>query len=224
MTVSGGQVPAISRFTPKERRLIARLRTPELVQRFLSRLPYNAERKGETLRSFRQVVRHRTAHCLEAALFAACVLEQHGYPPLVMGLESADYLDHILFVYQKRGRWGSVARSRDPGLHGRKPVFRSVRALALSYFDAYVDYTGAITGYALIDLHGLGNFDWRFARRNMWSVERFLTRQKHKPVKPSRARVKRLRQEYSDYRERYGKKPLYYRGRETWTEIPKEFL
>ncbi|MEI7805331.1 MAG: hypothetical protein WCI56_08395 [Hyphomicrobiales bacterium] len=224
MTVSGGQVPAISRFTPKERRLIARLRTPELVQRFLSRLPYNVERKGETLRSFRQVVRHRTAHCLEAALFAACVLEQHGYPPLVMGLESADYLDHILFVYRKRGRWGAVARSRDPGLHGRKPVFRSVRALALSYFDAYVDYTGAITGYALIDLRKLGNFDWRFARRNMWSVERFLTKQKHKRVKPSRARVKQLRRKYIDYRERYGKKPLYYRGREAWTEIPKEFL
>lgn len=224
MKVSGGQVPAISSFTPKERRLIARLRTPELVQRFLSRLPYNVERKGETLRSFRQVVRHRTAHCLEAALFAACVLEQHGYPPLVMGLESADYLDHILFVYRKRGHWGAVARSRDPGLHGRKPVFRSVRSLALSYFDAYVDYTGAITGYALIDLHGLENFDWRFARRNMWSVERFLTKQKHKRVKPSRARVKRLRQEYRDYRERYGKKPLYYRGREAWTEIPKEFL
>src|SRR5262249_44634257 len=75
---------ALSIFTPAERRLIRRLRTPILVQRFLNRLPYNTEAKPgpETLRSLRQVLRHRTAHCLEAALFAACILEQYGFPPL----------------------------------------------------------------------------------------------------------------------------------------------
>src|SRR6185312_8572155 len=67
--------PFGNRFTPAERRLILGLRTPAKVQRWLNRLPYNGERHGETLRSFRQVVRHRTAHCLEAALFAACALE-----------------------------------------------------------------------------------------------------------------------------------------------------
>ena len=56
-----------------------------------------------------------------------------------MGLESVDMLDHVIFVYRHRGKWGSVARSRDPGLHGRKPVFRSPRALAESYFDPYID-------------------------------------------------------------------------------------
>src|SRR5215475_9552598 len=114
--------PALATFTPAERRLIRRLRTPILVQRFLNQLPYNTEPKPdpETLRSLRQVLRHRTAHCLEAALAAACILEQHGFPPLVMSLKSIDYLDHVIFVYRERGRWGSVARSRDPGLHGRK--------------------------------------------------------------------------------------------------------
>ena len=111
-----------TRFTASEQRLIRRLRSPLAVQRYLNRLPYNTETRGDTLRSFRQVARKGTAHCLEAALFAACVLEQHGYPPLVMGLESIDGLDHVIFVYKHRGRWGSVARSRDPGLHGRKPV------------------------------------------------------------------------------------------------------
>ena len=80
--------PPLAIFTPAERRLIARLSTPNLVQRYLNRLPYNTERGGETLRSFRQVLRHGKAHCSEAALFAACVLEQHGYPPLVMSIES----------------------------------------------------------------------------------------------------------------------------------------
>src|SRR5262245_6966182 len=109
--------PPLSAFTPAERRLIRRLRTPDDVQHFLNSVPYNAETRGETLRSFRQVVRHRTAHCAEAALFAACVLEQHGYPPLLLSIESADYLDHVIFLYRHRGRWGTVARSRDPGLH-----------------------------------------------------------------------------------------------------------
>ena len=215
--------PPLASFTPAERRLMARLRTPNLVQRYLNRLPYNTEPRGETLRSFRQVLRHGRAHCSEAALLAACILEQHGYPPLLMTFESVDYLDHVIFVYRARGRWGSVARSRDPGLHGRKPVFRSPRALAMSYFDPYIDPTGCITGYAVVDLSLLGTYDWRFARRNMWAVERFLVRIRHKRLKFSRARVRRLRAWYQDYRAKYGKKPLSYRGREKWTQIPQEF-
>ena len=94
---------------------MASLRTPLLVERWLRRLPYNHEKGGETLRTFRRVVRDHTAHCLEAALFAAAVLEAHGYPPLLMSLESSDQLDHVIFVYRKDGRWGSdrpLARSR----------------------------------------------------------------------------------------------------------------
>jgi len=215
--------PPLANFTPAERRVVARLSTPNLVQRYLNRLPYNTEPRGETLRSFRQVLRHGRAHCSEAALLAACILEQHGYPPLLMTFESVDYLDHVIFVYRACGRWGSVARSRDPGLHGRKPVFRSPRALALSYFDPYIDPTGCITGYAVVDLRDLKSYDWRFARRNMWAVERFLVRIRHKRIKFSRARVRRLRAWYNGYRTKYGKKPLAYRGREKWTEIPKEF-
>ncbi|HKF09713.1 MAG TPA: hypothetical protein VKB89_13500 [Xanthobacteraceae bacterium] len=216
--------PAV--FTPAERRLIGRLRTPMLVQRFLNRLPYNTETPPdpETLRSLRQVLRRRRAHCLEAALAAACILEQHGYPPLVMSLMSIDYLDHVIFVYRQRGRWGSVARSRDPGLHGRKPVFRSLRALAMSYFDPYIDFTGCITGYGLFDLRRLGTYDWRLARKNMWAVERALLRFRHKPLRGSRERVRRYRRRYRAYLAKYSKKPLFYCGREKWTEIPKEFL
>ena len=138
-----GGAPSPAAFTPRERRLIRRVRTPAAVQAYLNALPYNTEPPPDpaTLRSFRGVVRHRTANCIEAAITAAVILEQHGYPPLVMSLESVDQLDHVIFIYQVRGRWGAVARSRDPGLHGRRPVFRSVRALALTYVDPYVDLT-----------------------------------------------------------------------------------
>jgi hypothetical protein len=216
--------PSPDQFTPAERRLIRRLRTPMAVQRFLNRLPYNTEPGGDTLRGFRQVARRRTAHCLEAALFATCVLEQHGYPPLLMGLESIDLLDHVIFVYRYRGKWGSVARSRDPGLHGRKPVFRSPRALAESYFDPYIDYTGRVRGYSVTHLRVMGTYDWRFSRRNVWAVERMLLDVPHRKIRRSLKRVRRVREKYRAYLAKHKKKPLYYRGREKWTEIPKEFL
>lgn len=210
-------------FTARERRLIARLRTPDAVQRFLNRLPYNEEPHGRaTLRSFRGVVRHGHAHCLEAALFAATVLEQHGYPPLLLSFESIDHLDHVIFAYRRDGRWGSIARSRDPGLHGRKPAFATARALALSYFDPYIDFTGRITGYVVVDLRELmGGYDWRTAPTNVWKVERALLDHPHRHIASSDARVRALRARYRAFRAAHGKKPLYYTGREKWTEVPE---
>jgi hypothetical protein len=208
--------------TRRERRLISRLRTPESVQQYLNRLPYNQEPGGRaTLRSFRGVVRHGSAHCLEAALFAAAVLEQHGLPPLVLSFESVDELDHVIFVYRRGGRWGSVARSRDPGLHGRKAVFATPRALALSYVDPYIDFTGRVIGYAVVDVgRKMGSYDWRLAETNVWKVERMLLEYPHRRIKSSNRRVDALRARYRAYRATYGRKPLYYRGRERWTELP----
>src|SRR5687768_16773445 len=217
--------PSREAFSKREWKLVETLTTPARVQRWLNELPYNTEKTGGTQRSFRGVMHVGKAHCMEAALSAATILEQHGYPPLVMSLESKDWLDHVLFVYQRNGRWGSVARSRDPGLHGRKPVFRSPRELALSYAEAYVDYTGRIQGYAVVNLdQAMGNYDWRFSTKNVWKVEQMLIDLKHKKWKMSDARYRRLHTRYVAYRERYGKKPWrYFKGREKWTPIPAEF-
>jgi len=122
----GQRTPDRNDFTAAELRLVEALRTPRQVQLFLRRFPYNWEK---TLRTFRGVVSVGRASCLEAVLVSATVLEQHGYPPLALDLESEDGLDHVLFIYQQEGRWGTVARSRDEGLHGRRPVFPTVRAL-----------------------------------------------------------------------------------------------
>jgi hypothetical protein len=215
--------PPRDAFIARERRVLNRLRTPAAVQAFLNALRYNTERGGETLRSFRGVVRTGTAHCFEAALFAAVVLEQHGYPPLVLSFESVDLLDHVIFVYRERGRWGSVARSRDPGLHGRKPRFATARALALSYVDPYIDYTGEVRGYAVVDMRELGTYDWRLADTNIWKAERLLLEYPHRRIRSSRARIARLRARYRQFRARHGMKPIYYGGRERWTPIPEEF-
>ncbi len=214
------------RFTTRERRIIERHRTPHQVQRYLNRLPYNVEPSphGPTLRSFRGVTSHGTANCIEAALAAAVILEQHGYPPWLMSLESEDLLDHVLFVYQRGGRWGSVARSRDPGLHGRRAVFRRARDLALSYVEPYIDFTGRIIGYAVVDLRLLGDYDWRLSLRNVWKTERLLQDHPHRQIHTSNHRIDRLRQRFRDFKSEYPeRRPLYFAGRDRWTEIPEEF-
>ena len=225
MGFSRTSVPGSAAFSARERAIIRRCRTPAAVQRYLNALPYNDEPPpgGATLRSFRGVVAHGTAHCMEAALAAATILEQHGYPPLILSFESIDELDHVLFVYRKRGLWGSVGRSRDPGLHGRKPVFRTARALALSYVEPYIDYHGRIIGYTVVDLRDLlGDYDWRLSERNVWKAERVLLEAPHRPIRSSDARIDRLRRNYIAFRKAHGgRKPLYYRDRHTWTQLPK---
>ncbi len=212
-------------FTLAEQRVITRLRTPAAVQRWLNAMPYNQERGGETLRSFRGVVRTGTAHCYEAALAAAVILEQHGYPPLVISFESIDLLDHVIFVYRHDSGWGSIARSRDPGLHGRKPVFPTPRALALSYVDTYIDLTGRIKAYALVDLRdALGTYDWRLSEKNVWKAEQVLLDWPHRAIRSSDRRINALRRRYRAFVESHDYKPWkFYRGRDRWTPLPAEF-
>ncbi|HVL47333.1 MAG TPA: hypothetical protein VM889_02120 [Candidatus Thermoplasmatota archaeon] len=209
--------PDLDAFTPRERALVERLATPRAVQRWLETVPYNKEKEGPTCRSFRGVVRAGTAHCLEAAVSAAVILEQRGFPPTLLSIDSRDGLGHAVLLFEDRGRWGAVSRSRYPGLHGRRPVFRSVRDLAWSYFDPFVDYTGEITGYAVVDLAEAVRGDWRLAKRHVWRVERALVEAPHTRLRASRARVRRLRSWYKAWKaENPDDEPPFYPGHERW--------
>ncbi len=118
-----------------------------------------------------------------------------------------------------------MARSRDPGLHGRKPVFATPRALAASYLDAYVDLTGRITAFALVDLRVMGRYDWRLSEKNVWKVERMLLDTQHRAAPDARARFREFRRRYREFKERHpDRKPLFYEGRNAWTPIPQHFL
>lgn len=210
-------IPDAQRFANAEWKLIQRLNTPLKVQRFFSSLPYNWEKNGGTVRSFREVVKRGEAHCLEAAVSAAVILEQHGYPPLLLDLESQDLLDHVIYIFKDNGYWGSIARSRDTGLHGRKPVYRSLRALALSYFDPFVDFTGRLKGYGVTNLYDLGNYDWRFSARKMTKIENHLRAISHKLIHSSDKRYERLLTRYCEFKKRYPERsPSYYDNRSTW--------
>lgn len=210
-------IPDKKYFTATEWKLIQRLNTPGRVQRFLSTLAYNREHNGSTMRSFRELIKGNEAHCLEAAVAAAVILEQHGYPPLLLDLESQDLLDHVIFVFQENGRWGSIARSRDTGLHGRKPVYRSLRDLAWSYFDPFVDFTGRLKGYGLTSLYDLGDYDWRFSPRKMFKIEEHLRALPHKPIHSSDKRYEKLLEKYKKYKQHYPvDSPAYYDSRPNW--------
>jgi hypothetical protein len=162
-------------------------------------------------------MRHGQAHCLEGALVAATVLEQHGYPPLFLDLESQDKLDHVLFLFRHNGCYGTVAHSRDFGLHGRKPVFRTVRQLVMSYVDPYVDGTGRITGYGVFDLRTLRRCDWRLSARNVWAVERALIKFPHRKLRTSDRRHRAILRQFRAHKRAYPDKPVtFYENKHLW--------
>ena len=124
-------------FDAAERAVFRRLTTPEKIQRFLDDLAYNKEPDGDTCRSPRRVLRDRTAHCMEGALFGAAALRMIGHPPLLLDLEAVRDDDHVLAIFRLRGHWGAVAKSNYSGLRYREPVYRTLRELAMSYFEHY---------------------------------------------------------------------------------------
>ena len=170
-----------------------------LVQKFLRELNYN---KDETLYSAATVIQKQKAHCLEGAFTAAAIMEQLGFEPMILSFESIDDLEHVVYLFETRTGYGSIGKSRDPGLHGRAPVFKSIRDLALSYFDPYVDSTGRITAYQLAHLDEIG-VDWRNGSSNLWKADRYLVDLPHIQLtnssKTSDQRYRKLKKEYQKF-------------------------
>lgn len=159
--------------TRSETAQLRRLSTPEAVQSYLDGLTYNLENGGETLRSPRRVLRDRTAHCAEAAFLAAAAFRVNGRPPLVVDLEAVRDDDHVLAVYRDAGLWGSVALSKFAGLRFRAPVYRTLRELAMSYFDDYYNWDGERTLRAYSRPVSLARFDrigWMTAEEDLWKI------------------------------------------------------
>ena len=171
--------------TRAETSLLRRLSTPDKVQRYLDGLVYNVERRGDTVRSPRRVMRDRTAHCAEGAFFAAAAFRINGRPPLLVDLEADNDDDHVLAVYRDRGLWGSVAISKFSGLRFRAPVYRTVRELVMSYFEDYFNWDGDRTLRAYSRPLSLARFDrinWMTAEEDLWPVIDWLTEAGHTPL------------------------------------------
>ena len=201
-------------YSPKVQSLIRRLRTPQQVQHWIHSLQYN---KQETMRTLPDVVKSNKAHCLEAVLAACAILEHHGHPPLILDLESADLLDHTLFLFKKNGKFGSVAMSHDVGLYGRRPVFSTIQALVRSYAIPYIDAKAAITGYGVLNLRDLSNASWRFSKRNVWYVEEALRQIPHHRFSLPPATLKYWRRRYLAWKRDHPKRPpTFYPNQHQW--------
>jgi hypothetical protein len=165
--------------------LYRRLSTPGKIQKYLDDLPYNKERDGETCRGPRCVIRNNTAHCFEAALFAAAALRMNGQPPLILDLEAVRDDDHVIAVYRTNGCWGAIAKSNYAGLRFRTPVYRTLRELALSYFEHYYNLDGEKTLRAYSRPVNLSRFDkigWMTAEEELWVIPEHLVEISHTPI------------------------------------------
>jgi hypothetical protein len=175
-------VPKYVGFTPAELRSLRRLKNPHGIQRFLYELPYH---QGNTAWSPRLVLREKTAHCLEGAIFAAAALRVNGHEPLIIDFEATRDTDHVLAAYQIDGCWGAIAKSNFSGLRYREPVYRSLRELALSYFEDYFNLLGERTlrrYSAPVNLSRFDYLDWMTTEKPVWFVAEYLTKIYHYPL------------------------------------------
>ncbi len=161
-------------FTPQELRSLRALKTPHGIQKLIDQMPYHL---AGTSWSPRMVLRERTCHCLEGAIFGAAALRVLGFPALVIDLEAKYDTDHVVAVYQIRGHWGAIAKSNYTGCRYREPVYRSIRELALSYFDVYFNLRGerSLRRYSKpVNLARFDHLNWMTAEKSVWFIAEYL--------------------------------------------------
>ncbi len=157
-------------FTPQELRKLRSLKDPYGIQRWLDDAPYHLE---DTAWSPRLVLREGTAHCLEGAIFGAAALRANGFPPLIMDLEAEHDTDHVVAIYRVDGHWGAVAKSNYTGCRFREPVYRSLRELAMSYFNIYFNMRRERTLRTFSRPVNLARFDsqqWMTTEKPIWFI------------------------------------------------------
>lgn len=190
-----------SGLTLREYKTLKRLSTPIKIQDFLDSLPMNWEKKGDTQRSPRSVLKNKKAHCMEGALLAAAALWLNGEPPLIMNLSARfgkNDDDHVVTLYKRGGRWGAISKTNHATIRFRDPVYRTPRELALSYFHEWFlnePAKAAKGGSPLsalrapgektlecyskpLDLRKFGT-DWLTDKKDLWHITDALSERKH---------------------------------------------
>jgi hypothetical protein len=173
-------------FSRLELRALRALKTPTGVQRFLDDLPYNL---SFTARSPRRVLRDRTASCLEGGIFAAAALRVLDFPPLIFDLEAHQDTDHVVAIFKVRGHWGAVAKSNFTGCRYREPVYRSLRELAMSYFNIYFNlrWERTLRRYSRpVNLARFDHLNWMTTEKPIWFIAEHLCQIPHiRLIKPA---------------------------------------
>ena len=166
-------------FTPAELRKLRSLKNPHGIQRFLDDMPYHL---ADTGWSPRQVLRENTSHCFEGAMLAAAALRANGYPPLIFDLEAEHDTDHVVAIYRVGEHWGAIAKSNYTGCRYREPVYRTLRELALSYFEDYFNLRrerSLRTFSKPVNMARFDHLDWMTTHKPLWFVAEYLLTIRH---------------------------------------------
>jgi hypothetical protein len=169
---------------PEDLRALRALKTPARIQKFIDELTYQY---ANTAGSPHRVLRERKGHCLEGALLAAAALRVNGHPPLLMDLEAVQDDDHVVAIYRQANLWGGIAKSNFAGLRFRAPIYRTLRELALSYFEHYYNLRGERTlrSYSIpVNLARLDGRYWMTSEEDVWCVPELLIAARHYPLFP----------------------------------------
>ncbi len=144
----------------------------------------------------RFVIKTKTAHCMEGAMFAAAVLEFAGARPLVLDLRSAFHdFDHVIAVFKQFGCFGAISKTNHAVLRYREPVYKTIRELALSFFHEYFDDQGKKTlrEYSkLFDLSYFNKLNWRTSSAKLFEIPEHLDEIKHYKIL-SKKQIRNLR-------------------------------
>jgi hypothetical protein len=172
-------------WTESELRFISQFKKPYDIQFFLDSVPYNPNAE---CRSPRKVIAEQKAHCFEGALFAAAMLRELGYKPLILDMMAENDDDHVIAVFNIRDRWGAIAKSNTTALRYREPVYRSIRELIMSYFDFYFNTLGDKSLRSFSRPVNLTRFDkknWSRSDSDLEYIGDFLTLIPHYPIMES---------------------------------------
>ncbi|MBK7627848.1 MAG: hypothetical protein IPJ16_11785 [Bacteroidales bacterium] len=169
-------------WTKDEIKFLKTLNNPDKIQGFLDSIDYNPVYE---CRSPRFVIKKRSAHCFEGALFAAAVMQFNGNTPLIVDMKAYNDDDHVIAVYKVNNHWGAVAKSNFTSLRFREPVYRSIRELIMSYFDFFFNTAGdkSLRSYSLpLNLTKYDPVNWAITEDDLEFIGDKLESMKHYPV------------------------------------------
>lgn len=169
-------------WTKDEIRFLKTMSDPDKIQGFLDSIEYNPNYE---CRSPRWVIKKKSAHCFEGALFSAAALQFIGYQPLIVDMKAFNDDDHVIAVFKEGKYWGAVAKSNFTTLRYREPVYRSLRELIMSYFDFYFNIVGdkSLRSYSLpLDLTIYNTRQWTTTDEDLEYIGDKLEMMRHYPV------------------------------------------
>ncbi|MCX6709380.1 MAG: hypothetical protein NTV63_00270 [Candidatus Woesearchaeota archaeon] len=163
----------------QEKKVFSKFRSPYDIQLFLNSIAYNSKEK---CKSPFEVMKERSANCLEGAIFAAAALKFLGYTPLVLDMSAENDDDHVIAVFRRNGCYGAVAKSNTTVLRFREPVYKSIRELVMSYFEVYFNILGEKTlrTYSMpISLDMFSTYNWISTKKDLNIIGDYLYTIKH---------------------------------------------